>query len=140
MPSEDHTQIDTHSQMRMLYPGSQFSGYQKSGRNQYHVQVEVKHVNLDDSFLCGYLRIKGLTDDWPHLCTFFEAEIIGDKYSFLTRKWDADESIDRQHWSKFPSFKDLECHFNQDGYVHDFKNSDYIYMRWKEHFLVPDHR
>lgn len=42
--------------------------------------------------------IKGLTEDFPHLTTFFQGEIIGKKHPFLTRKWDADEEIDRKHW------------------------------------------
>nr|KAJ3419589.1 GID complex subunit 4, VID24 [Polyrhizophydium stewartii] len=100
----------------------------------------LQHVDLCKSFLCGYLRIKGLTEDWPDLCTFFEAEIIGPHHSFLTRKWDAEEAIDRQHWTKFPSFKQFEKTFNDDGFRHDFNDDDHIYMRWKEHFLVPDHR
>ncbi|KAJ3321266.1 GID complex subunit 4, VID24 [Boothiomyces sp. JEL0866] len=95
MPSS----VPTQSTISTLYPGSKFSGYQKSGRSSYHVQVELLHVDLEQSFLCGYLKIKGLTDDWPHLCTFFEGEIIGDKHDFLTRKWQANESIDKQHWS-----------------------------------------
>ena len=122
-----------------LYSGSTFKGYQKSGKNSYEVAVELQHVDLSASFLCGYLRIKGLTDDWPDLCTFFEAEVIGAHHSFLTRKWDADESIDKQHWTKFPAFEQYQNLFNQDGFVFDGQG-DYIYMRWKEHFLVPDHR
>ncbi|KJE97942.1 hypothetical protein CAOG_08009 [Capsaspora owczarzaki ATCC 30864] len=26
------------------------------------------------------------------------------------------------------------------NYVHDFRNQDFVFMRWKEQFLVPDHR
>jgi len=55
-------------------------------------------VDLAESFLCGYLRINGLTEEYPELTTYFEAEIIGPKHSFLTRKWDADELIDEEHW------------------------------------------
>ncbi|KAI8894156.1 vacuolar import/degradation protein Vid24 [Globomyces pollinis-pini] len=132
--------IQTPNLLFNLQNGSQFTGYQKSNKSSYHVHVELKNVDLSQSFLCGYLKIKGLTDDWPDLCTFFEGEIIGEKHSFLTRKWEADESIDRQHWSQFPSFKPMEPFFNQDGFKHDFDSDDYIYMRWKEHFLVPDHR
>ena len=57
-----------------------------------------QHVNLAESSLCGYLHIKGLTEDYPELTTFFEAEIIGRKHSFLTKKWDANDNIDIQHW------------------------------------------
>jgi hypothetical protein len=122
-----------------LYPGSKFEGFQKSGRSTYNVSITILDFDLSQSFLCGYLKIKGLTDDWPDLCTFFEGEIIGPQYSFLTRKWDANEHIDRQHWSKFPSFQPLISNFNKDGYVFD-TSGRYLYMRWKEHFLVPDHK
>ncbi|XP_039960929.1 glucose-induced degradation protein 4 homolog isoform X2 [Bactrocera tryoni] len=42
--------------------------------------------------------------------------------------------------SKFAAFSEYEESFNSDNF--DFKklaNSDYVFMRWKEHFLVPDH-
>ena len=53
---------------------------------------------MENSYLCGYLKIKGLTDEYPTLTTFFDGEIISKKYPFLTRKWDADEEVDRKHW------------------------------------------
>ncbi|ORY04404.1 hypothetical protein K493DRAFT_205813 [Basidiobolus meristosporus CBS 931.73] len=123
-----------------LYSGSQFKGEQKSGRYSYQVSVDIQHVNLDDSYLCGYLHIHGLTDDYPELTTFFDAEIIGPKYSFLTRKWEVDEMIDKQHWLKFPAFKEYSKRFNQDHFNYSIKNTDFIFMRWKEQFLIPDHR
>ncbi len=95
-------------------------------------------MDLDNSFLCGYLHIKGLTEDWPTLCTFFEAEIIGPKYSFLTRKWDADERIDRDHWMRFPAFKKYEKCFNSDGFAFDYEKSDYIFMRWKVIYMIAE--
>ncbi len=42
-----------------LRPGSRFRGTQKSERRKNDVQVEIKHVDMDQSFLCGYLRIEG---------------------------------------------------------------------------------
>lgn len=123
-----------------LYSGSKFRGEQRSGRSSYDVAVHIQHVDLSESFLCGYLHIKGLTEDYPELTTFFEAEIIGRKYSFLTKKWDADDKVDVQHWIRFPAFRPLQKHMKKDGFVYDFHNKDYIFMRWKEHFLVPDHR
>lgn len=42
-----------------LRPGSKFSGMQKSERSRYDVEVEIKQVDLRESFLCGYLRIQG---------------------------------------------------------------------------------
>ena len=42
-----------------LRPGSRFTGTQQSERQRYDVQVEIKHVDLRESFLCGYLKIQG---------------------------------------------------------------------------------
>ncbi|TPX31532.1 hypothetical protein SmJEL517_g05150 [Synchytrium microbalum] len=139
LPSQISTRLYSRTS-GSLYAGSRFVGEQKSGHNSYVVSVEIQHVDLRESSLCGYLNIKGLTQDWPDLCTFFDAEIIGPKYSFLTRKWDADEAIDRQHWMKFPSFAPYNRIFNNDSFVYDFENEDVVFMRWKEHFLVPDHQ
>lgn len=36
-----------------------FKGTQQSDRQVYEVQVEIKYVDMNESFLCGYLRIKG---------------------------------------------------------------------------------
>jgi len=123
-----------------LYSGSTFKGHQTSGKLSYAVTVELKHVDLAESSLCGYLHIESLTPDHPKLTTFFDAEMIGSKYPFLTRKWDADESVDRQHWDKFPAFESFKENYNDDDFTHDFKNQDFVFMRWKEHFLVPDHK
>lgn len=57
-----------------------------------------KYVDEENSYLCGYLKITGLTDEFPFLTTFFDGEIISKKYPFLTRKWEADEDVDKKHW------------------------------------------
>ena len=57
-----------------------------------------QYVNIEECYLCGYLKIKGLTEEYPTLTTFFDGEIISKKYPFLTRKWTADEDVDKQHW------------------------------------------
>lgn len=63
------------------------------------VQIRfLQDVNLKDSSLCGYLHIRGLTDEYPELTTFFDAEIIGNAYSFVTKKWDASSKTDKEHW------------------------------------------
>ena len=99
-----------------------------------------------------------LVQEFPELTTFFEAEIVGPRHSFLTRKWDADEQVDRQHWMKFPAFRQYEHCFNDDNFQYDFWNKNFLFMRWKgkfsccarafwmaepgfvEQFLVPDHK
>lgn len=124
-----------------LYNGSSFSGYQKSKNESYEVNVKIQHVDFDSSYLCGYLCINHLTKSHPSLTTFFEGEIISKQYPFLTRKWEATEETDRAHWSKFDGFEGkFSRTFNSDSFDYDeLGKSDYIYMRWKEHFLVPDH-
>ena len=82
----------------LLYNGSRFTGHQKSKGNQYDVEVMLQHVDEDAAYLCGYLKIKNLTDEYPEMVTFFDGEIISDKHPFLTRKWDADEDVDKKHW------------------------------------------
>jgi hypothetical protein len=129
-----------------LRPGSRFHGTQQSERQRYDVQVEIKHVDLRESFLCGYLRIQGLTEDHPTLTTYFEGEIIGTKYGFTTQhaSWGASDKTDMSHWSKFQAFRPIQKQMKKAGsrnvVFHDVANSENIFMRWKEHFLVPDHR
>jgi hypothetical protein len=50
------------SSSSLLRPGSRFKGSQTSDRQQYEVEVEVKHVDMRESFMCGYLRIKGMQE------------------------------------------------------------------------------
>ncbi|CEP11109.1 hypothetical protein [Parasitella parasitica] len=122
-----------------LYAGSRFKGVQKCGISKYNVMVDIQHVDLKESKISGYLNIEGLTNECPELTTFFEGEIIGPQYPFLTRKWQAQQYIDALHWGKFPSFEPYLQTFNDDDFTYDPFDNDFIYMRWKEHFLVPDH-
>ena len=124
-----------------LYPGSKFSGEQYSGQNTYKVSVTLQTVDMEESYITGYLEICGLTDEFPTLSTFFEAEVIGHRYSFATRRWDADDSVDRKHWTRFSEFSALFKNYEEcDVKRYDWKSSDWVFMRWKERFLVQDHR
>ncbi|KAF9968417.1 hypothetical protein BGZ70_004063 [Mortierella alpina] len=123
-----------------LFPGSRFAGKQCSGTHSYDVLVDIKHVNLTESTLCGYLHIKGLTEEYPELTTFFDAEIVGSQYSFLTRKWDASTITDEEHWTLFQPFEHIANLSRLEDAKFDFRDKDVVFMRWKEHFLVPDHR
>lgn len=127
----------------LLRPGSRFKGSQTSDRQKYEVEVEVKHVDMHESFMCGYLRIKGLTEDHPSLTTYFESEIIGSKYTFITQhpEWGSNEKVDRQHWARFPAYKPLAKYSSRPELVSkDWMQKEHLFMRWKEYFLVPDHR
>ena len=97
-------------------------------------------MDFGSSTLCGYLRIRGLTDDWPELTTFFDAEIIGNRYGFLTQNWGATQHEDLVHWSRFPAFKHIRNEAQRPHMTIDDRDRGVVFMRWKERFLVPDHR
>ncbi|EFE30289.1 vesicle-mediated transport protein Vid24, putative [Trichophyton benhamiae CBS 112371] len=140
----------------------------RSEQQIYTVDVEIKNVDMSESYLCGYLKIKGtalftspidiitlhrrntlltvltgLTPDHPTLTTFFEGEIIGTKHTFQTRHedWGATEKTDMHHWSRFPAWRPLSRLAKQPDFTFkDYAQRENIFMRWKEAFLVPDHR
>lgn len=89
---------------------------------------------------CCYI---GLTEDHPTLTTYFEGEIIGSKYSFFTQHedWGANMRVDLSHWAKFNAFRPFQKHARKGPVtIPDVTQRENIFMRWKEHFLVPDHR
>jgi len=140
-PLVDITRIRIRSRgHHCLYPGASFQGTQKSGRNSYDVNVTIVDVDFTSSFLCGYLRIRGLTDDWPELTTYFDAEIIGSKYGFLTQDWGANEQEDMVHWQRFPAFRHVKHELKKPHLTMSDRDRGAVFMRWKERFLVPDHR
>ncbi|XP_067937681.1 glucose-induced degradation protein 4 homolog [Watersipora subatra] len=147
MPSkvDIHPPLPAHSRLQgittsLLYNGSKFQGHQKSKGHSYNVEVILQNVDKENSYLCGYLKINGLTEEFPDMTTFFEGEIISKKYPFLTRKWDADEEVDKKHWNKFLSFHPFAKTFNSDDFDYEqLDSTDFVFMRWKEQFLVPDH-
>ena len=67
------------------------------------------------------------------MTTFFDGEIISERYPFLTRKWEADEDVDIKHWKKFNSFNNhFSKTFNSDAFDYsELRNSDFVFMRWK---------
>lgn len=77
------------------------------------------------------------------MTTFFEGEIIGTKHTFQTRHeaWGATEKTDMLHWARFPAWKPLAKQAKRPDFTYrNFAQREHIFMRWKEYFLVPDHR
>jgi hypothetical protein len=127
---------------------------------KYTVRVMIKYVDFAQDYLCGYLTIDDLTEQYPQLTTFFDGDIISGpsgRHSFVTHRWDADETTDSDNWQKFKPFRevieqtnndsdrdlsvrDLDAHFRIDEEDVKEERSRYVFMRWKELFLVPDHR
>ena len=97
-----------------LYPGARFVGEQRAADEGLHaggapkaypVTVTLQDVALGQAALCGYLTIRNLTAEHPSLTTFFEAEVVGPRAGFLTRRWDATPDTDLRHWLRFPYFR-----------------------------------
>ena len=132
-------------------PYSKFKGTQQSDRQIYNVEVTILTVDIEQSTMSGYLQICGLTPDHPTLTTFFTGEIIGgpdQKYSFRTRDpaWGASDKTDLTHWARFPAWRPLSLQAKRNiNFVYPLNHEnwwqqDCIFMRWKEHFLVPDYK
>lgn len=81
-----------------------------------------------------------MTEDWPELTTYFDAEIIGSRYGFLTRNWGATEQEDMVHWQRFPAFRQVKNDLKRPYLTIPENDRGAVFMRWKERFLVPDHR
>jgi len=106
----------------------------------------MQDVNLSSSTLSGSLTIHDLTPDDPELTTYFDGEIIGSRFGFLTPEpsWGATDEGDLAHWERFGApFRavkgelcrpDLTLRGGQRG------ERGVVFMRWKERFLIPDHK
>jgi hypothetical protein len=146
-----HRRLQPQYPSATFQPYSKFKGTQQSDRQIYNVEVTILTVDIEQSSMSGYLEICGLTPDHPTLTTFFTGEIIGgpdQKYSFRTRDpaWGASDKTDLTHWARFPAWRPLSLHAKRNiNFVHPMNHEnwwqqEHIYMRWKEHFLVPDYK
>lgn len=99
------------------------------------------------STLSGYLSISHLTETHPQLTTFFSGEIIGPTYGFATGpafySAQATEQDDMRHWSRFEHFRKVKGELKRPGLTmreDAGAEKGFCFMRWKERFLVPDHK
>lgn len=146
-----HKRPSSRSPSAMFQPYAKYTGNQQSDRQTYNVEVTILTVDMEQSSMSGYLAIHGLTPEHPLLQTFFTGEIVGgpnQRYSFKTMdpSWGASDKVDLQHWLRFPPWRHLSSYAKRDMSF-DFPlnhepwwTQDHVFMRWKEHFLVPDHR
>lgn len=45
------------------------------------------------------------------------------------------------HWEKFPAWRPLAKQAKRSDFTYrNFAQREHVFMRWKEYFLVPDHR
>jgi hypothetical protein len=46
-----------------------------------------------------------------------------------------------QHWARFPAWRPLAKQAKKANFTYrNFAQREHLFMRWKEYFLVPDHR
>lgn len=150
-------------QNQYLRPNAKFVGEQQSGAYRYDIKVELKSVDLVSSIVTGFFQILGLTDEHPLITTCFKGEIINNplnstrwqnhpkdyqmkEYAFITedRNWGSSPQNDIDHWrtlTRASSSMSEEHLLSKLRSIHagDLDNQ-YIYMRWKEEFLLPDLR
>lgn len=145
------TRLSSRCPSALFRPYAKYTGNQQSDRQTYNVEVTILTVDMEQSSMSGYLAIHGLTKEHPLLQTFFTGEIVGgptQKYSFKTMdpSWGANDKVDLQHWLRFPPWRHLSSHAKRDmSFDYPLNHEpwwtqDHVFMRWKEHFLVPDHR
>lgn len=115
----------------------------------------MQDVNIGESSVSGYLTIAHLTDAHPQLTTFFTGEIIGPEYGFITGpRFGATEHDDMRHWGRFEQFRRPSTRgdmLRPELLFRDplpdrsrgetrAKDRDFMFLRIKERFLVPDHK
>ncbi|EEB89153.1 hypothetical protein MPER_12786 [Moniliophthora perniciosa FA553] len=54
--------------------------------------------------------------------------------------WGATEQEDLVHWSRFPAFRHVKHELQKPRLTMCDRDRGAVFMRWKEKFLVPDHR
>ncbi|RLV95024.1 Glucose-induced degradation protein 4 [Spathaspora sp. JA1] len=149
-----------------LHSNALFSGVQESGKSRFHIKVEFKNVDLLNSIVTGFLQISGLTDDHSEIVTCFKGEIINNplhkyqwtnsdkrsftdsklkNYSFITenKQWGSFVKNDFEHWKKLTNSSNLSDTELQQRLIRiqqGQEDNQFIYMRWKEEFLLPDSR
>ena len=121
---------------------------------QYPQVDNSQDVNFPEATLSGYLSISHLTDAHPHLTTFFTGEIVGPKNGFITgSRFGATEHDDMRHWGRFEQFRRPSTRAvmirpellfrdplpDRSSIETSSKERDFVFLRIKERFLVPDH-
>jgi len=145
--------LTPHHPSSLFRPFSKYTGTQHSDRQVYNVEVTILTVDISECSMTGYLQICGLTPDHPTLTTFFTGEIIGgppstSRHTFRTSdpSWGASDKTDITHWVKFPEWRPLATHAKRNiNFTYpldggEWWQQDIVFMRWKEHFLVPDYK
>jgi hypothetical protein len=147
-----------------LQPNATFVGEQQSNKDKYHIQVQFKTIDLIDSVVTGFLQIRGLAKGLSTMTTCFKGEIVNNplmkyewhnetsvhdpvlnNYSFITenKTWESLPKNDMEHWKRLTAsdeMTDVDLRAKLARILAGEEDNHYIYMRWKEQFLLPDSR
>ena len=136
-PAEPPQDFDPRQANPMLQPGALLVGTQSSDKGSaFEVTVKVLSSSLADGRISGRLTILGLTGEDTLISTLFDGEIVGPKHSFFTGgRFDTDSAIDRQHWTRFPTF----APYAATGLdVRPGAGDRVLFCRFKERFIIDD--
>ncbi|KAF9763112.1 Glucose-induced degradation protein 4 like protein [Nosema granulosis] len=125
-----------------LERGAIYSGEQLTNSGSFKIEMKIDSVDFDQEIMYGTFQIHNLTDKYELLSSFFESVMMGNKYEF------AGDETDTVHWGMFPEWRN-ELKKQRERPIHNNKNkhdlasykikeSDFIYLKIKELFLLPD--
>lgn len=106
-----------------LEMGALYSGEQLTNTGSFKIEMKIDSIDLDQEIMYGTFQIYNITDKYELLSSFFESIIIGSKHSFN------ETESDTVHWGMFPEWR---------SNISNINNSEFIYMKIKELFLLPD--
>ncbi|ELU44695.1 vacuolar import and degradation domain-containing protein [Rhizoctonia solani AG-1 IA] len=150
-----------------LYPGASFVGIQKSGRNSYNVSVTivVGSSPFGRSSMSTF-RAQRFAGTSPSRTSPMTTRSLPptlmqrSSYGFLTQSYGASEMDDMTHWGRFDSFRGalsrpsclnrmmtlytaIKSEMRRPGLTirqKSLSERGFVFMRWKERFLVPEHQ
>ncbi|KMV66421.1 vacuolar import and degradation protein [Encephalitozoon cuniculi EcunIII-L] len=119
-----------------LENGARYRGEQLTNGGSFKIEMNIDVVDIQQELICGTFEIHNLTDRYELLTTYFEGEIIGNIYPFTTEEYSM-TNPDIIHWKLFPEWRG-EYVYKPGSY--NIKKSNFMYIKIKELFLLPDPR
>lgn len=113
-----------------LKRGTKYTGRQTTIVGSFKIDMKVNVFSLSQGYICGTLTIHNLTSEYKLLITHFEGVLMSAKNISKA----ADEF---KQWSKFSKWKK---DFENQLLFNDSLNSECLYFKIKEEFLLPNHK
>jgi len=117
-----------------LESGARYRGNQLSSGGSFTIEMVIDAVDQQQEIVCGTFEIHNISDKYELLTTYFEGEMAGSIYPFTTEPPSA-TNPDIIHWKLFPEWR---MEYANAGSAYDIANSDFVYIKIKELFILPD--